>query len=1333
MERNKMKLTWIRGILFLLLCFGGMICIVCRAEAGMHDNPFVTFSPDGNAFTTNVYDTDTEWYENGYTIDTGNVSRLGTPDVGEHYYSVIKTGDIPIGKWVVEHAFARCIHSRVWNISSYHGVEFRKEVCQKAYFSGWMSYCADCGQKVVDNYFYMDKETAKSITKLDMSLAYYYRCPHCTHLEQGVELKQHACKDISANQYVVRYHANFGKGYMPKSVHMYNNATMYEGREITPQKTLTLNSYTRVGYEFVGWNTQKDGSGRHYEDGAEIWNLSSEEQGSVILYAQWKKSQSTLVIDPNGGRYNGSYNISEVLGAYGSTYEFAASSILPPEGATVHFETNGGQQLPDITGQMIFSEWSFKQPSNGELQDNIYVFRGKDGSVDYATAVYNYQLLILPDCQREGYSFGGWYYDAELTRMAGSAGTEFKTTKDIILYACWVDLQLMSNENYQANGGKGAVDLAWNQNDSRVKTYLLYQKQEGGVWKKIHSADEMAVEKHLRQEYGYTGMAGQYVIPYSGYYKLSLYGAQGEGYGNYAGGKGGMTEAVIYFRKGQVLQYTIGGQNGYNGGGMGTSFGNGGGYSSVATEEKGVLLIAGGGGGASFLSNGQAGGSRVNNVPECQGQHGMSGGGGGSQGGTAGKAVVHTHKSECEHQHIGNPDRYGGCYTAQEVCGNNNFIQSKYKEIFYYGNINDNGKHIYCVRCGSHSCPGHLNEYFKYQCTLCSNIYYDRKPGYCTSSKYALGCDKETGYLCGYEEGEVIEMTSAYGGSNYVNAEECLTYEEKSGVKTGNGALILEMVSVGFFDENHLNGVHAPDQAAPEAVSVEGVKIKAVDENKVNVVFTRPSDHGTIYYHKAESYDRLNNHKISTSNQTMNLLTSGVCGYYYKLDRKQDLVVTTKDTYLADDGEEPYIAVNITDKRQYLHIAAVDKAGNLSDTVHIPLSAEDVIFWPVITEQIKIASGEQVFQEGEVYYVRADGNTPFSVSFKGKLCGTAQENYQINMLWFEGQNITSGQGAGTFKVQLPVENVIKVNTNTYRGAVVQKQYADTFCLEDASFTEARRSNYCKDLEMTQQFIAYADLDGCKIRLTPGAGVCIENVNVTSNEQADLENSIYLIADGQGPVIEGLNIPDELLDQKGKAWKHKLKITAEDTGCGVKEFHLEIRNTDNGGYELIEDADGDKSIVLELDSENPMFAGNFNLIATARDHVGNETVETYGMDGIGLYAYIKKISDTREEIYKKGEAAKLYIQSIGYIERVEVIFPKEWVSLAADMNRKYTYQIPEFMKAEELEFIVPLQIPDGEYTIVVKAFKGNKMLEADPELLTITVSGSILDEIRTRLR
>jgi uncharacterized repeat protein (TIGR02543 family) len=48
--------------------------------------------------------------------------------------------------------------------------------------------------------------------------------------------------------------------------------------------TLPTCTFQRDGYEFIGWNTQPDGTGEKYEAGETI-SLGS----NTTLYAQWKE------------------------------------------------------------------------------------------------------------------------------------------------------------------------------------------------------------------------------------------------------------------------------------------------------------------------------------------------------------------------------------------------------------------------------------------------------------------------------------------------------------------------------------------------------------------------------------------------------------------------------------------------------------------------------------------------------------------------------------------------------------------------------------------------------------------------------------------------------------------------------------------------------------------------------------------------------------------------------------------------------------------------------------------------------------------------------------
>ena len=76
------------------------------------------------------------------------------------------------------------------------------------------------------------------------------------------------------------------------------NASMYT---YDVSGTLAKNMYTLKGWKFTGWNTKADGSGKEYIDRAEVKNLTTENNGVVHLYAQWKPIQYYVRYNSNGG------------------------------------------------------------------------------------------------------------------------------------------------------------------------------------------------------------------------------------------------------------------------------------------------------------------------------------------------------------------------------------------------------------------------------------------------------------------------------------------------------------------------------------------------------------------------------------------------------------------------------------------------------------------------------------------------------------------------------------------------------------------------------------------------------------------------------------------------------------------------------------------------------------------------------------------------------------------------------------------------------------------------------------------------------------------------
>ena len=89
-----------------------------------------------------------------------------------------------------------------------------------------------------------------------------------------------------ANSYNVTFDSNTGSGTMTAQAITYDSSA-----------ALTTNTLTKTGYTFSGWNTESDGSGTAYNDGA---SFTMSVEGDT-LYAQWQINTYTITFDTDGG------------------------------------------------------------------------------------------------------------------------------------------------------------------------------------------------------------------------------------------------------------------------------------------------------------------------------------------------------------------------------------------------------------------------------------------------------------------------------------------------------------------------------------------------------------------------------------------------------------------------------------------------------------------------------------------------------------------------------------------------------------------------------------------------------------------------------------------------------------------------------------------------------------------------------------------------------------------------------------------------------------------------------------------------------------------------
>lgn len=1368
----------IRVVLWLLLC-----CFLCIPSLSVkadtiYDSPYVTFSPDEEGWTIQAWDTDYTHYEEGTTISTGITSSVRVLDVGEHYYYDWKrVGDVPIGKWVVEHKFSQCIHDVHRSDDYYLGLEYRRDNCFKYYNSGWIPYCADCGDILQYTYFYMNAEAAETIDYMacDVGLNYYHLCPHCSNLEQGVGVGAHNCKAISWNKYMVKYDDNRESvpypcsGYMNPSFHMYNNATTYNGKPVIASTKLTENAYSCIGYEFVGWNTEPDGSGTSYADKATILNLTSydfevdgEELATITLYAQWKKSESTLNIDPAGGKYGGKSGITSITQSYLTQYVVEDSKVTPPKGYKVSFEENGGKAVSDVTSTLHFKEWSRIQPFNGKLINNTYTFLAPGGNIDTIRAIYTPDSITLPETTKANASFGGWYYDADFTKPAGAPGDVITPTKDMTLYAQWVELWLKSEDNYTDNNKKGAVNLKWGWTTSitNKQAYKLYQSRDNKTWKQVNTAEDVGSALSVLENFDYCGYAKTYTVPYSGLYTLTAYGAQGGNYNTKSGGKGGSVSGTFWLTKGDTLTYSVGGQNGYGGGGnmADGGFSNGGGYTIISSRKLGAtLLIAGGGGGATSQQDGGSGGSSASvtgsgNAGGVIGTNGMAGGGGGYQSGTAGTYTTGgttTTYVKIAGETLAFPYRmfYGDSKSHKLVASEDERVQI----IDEDGNTKiaaklllTDGTYVYYIGggCGSGDWSvrdtGVYRDIIKVTSSVCYMYHADcgnhSSPRIGYHSIYGDVCLGRPNFYRKTESTIPAVNIAAYGGSNYVNTALCINYISKAGERQGNGAITIQSRDIGYLDVLNLDAVTASDLTAPGKVEKAAMEpVVNSNGNMIKVSWTDSVDKGTLYYHQVHSHLAHTGSKVCTSNKVQNTLTSGVFGYYYLVNTDATTMVNASNGSFAGKTKT-WTNVTLSTHTQYLHVAPVDVAGNIGQTCHIQIFPKKFVDapWPIYTRQLSVNEGDNIyFSSGEgVYYVRCDDATPFSMDFESYIDGNATLNYQINQTIYESQ--MDGLDTAWNVVETPIMGIsdsdIEINapglTISTSGIPVLKPHMNTKTI---------RSNANSNIWVTSEFLLGNEAHGKRIRVTPRAGVVNNNYNNYSDPVADLLNSITIIGDCVAPEITGTDVLSNLQLIDRSQTNVTLLLNAWDDVSGVKEFKVDIFNKDNViSKTYTTGADG--SISIDITALEPVFSGDFTVTVTAVDNVGNVNTKVYEITEFGLETKVERILAPHDPVFKCGESGILTITTWGYVEKLEIEFPAELVALDSTLNQTICYDIPTHTRTENIQFMIPLYTPYlDDYRITVRAYRGDKHLEDYPKMDVVGVRGTVLDELRTRLR
>ncbi|MDE7300274.1 MAG: InlB B-repeat-containing protein, partial [Lachnospiraceae bacterium] len=202
----------------------------------------------------------------------------------------------------------------------------------------------------------------------------------------------------------------------------------------------TLPNAVREGWNFAGWYTEPAG-------GSEIFGTMRMTSGAQTLYAHWDKATAILLFHANGGN----------LETAEKTVAYSDSCGELPKPTLAHYSFDGWYTAQEggsrITAEsrvyttgiyMLYAHWT---------SDTVTVtLDAQGGSCSTTSKSVHYEQSYgeLPDAQRDGYTFAGWY-TAEASGEQITEETAVWNAEPHTLYAHWEsgDVRIL----FDANGG----------------------------------------------------------------------------------------------------------------------------------------------------------------------------------------------------------------------------------------------------------------------------------------------------------------------------------------------------------------------------------------------------------------------------------------------------------------------------------------------------------------------------------------------------------------------------------------------------------------------------------------------------------------------------------------------------------------------------------------------------------------------------------------------------------------------------------------------------------------------------------------------------------------
>ena len=290
---------------------------------------------------------------------------------------------------------------------------------------------------------------------------------------------------------VITFDANGGTGTMGTQTVKPNEAT-----------ALTANSFTRADYDFIGWNTAADGTGKAYADKT---NITTNE--NVTLYAQWDlhKYHVRWLNWNDEVLQQGDYTCEE----WAAWDDFNNETPSRPEDENYTYvfarrwtpydeRIDGWGFYPhkNVDFTAVFNKFekltvTFDANGGSSTMESVKIVNGASG-----------EYYTLPECgfTREGYTFNGWL-------ITGTVKMSVWDEEEKLNDEPWAESELLALSDLTLKASWKHSD-GWFTDDNGKQYYKDGELQKTG-WTVIDGKTY-----YLDTETGYAAMNGIYWLPY---------------------------------------------------------------------------------------------------------------------------------------------------------------------------------------------------------------------------------------------------------------------------------------------------------------------------------------------------------------------------------------------------------------------------------------------------------------------------------------------------------------------------------------------------------------------------------------------------------------------------------------------------------------------------------------------------------------------------------------------------------------------------------------------------------------------------------------------------